>query len=474
MRQAMRQLWMLYGPQSFVFDVQKLLLRLATPGPAGGAADDVLPALLATLQGRLPMRRDEARFLLKCCAGKLLLKGKAALAELSDNRPLGEMVRLAREQLSAADDVAQHYALVLQHVASSESLEPARPYANFGTVPAVCLFGNHSHRTPLSYEPYRAIIGERLTFVTNPEDADLIVTGFNRDFDENAEALGEVRNKRPTAKFVVLSEEPMWDMNWSGGFVERNRALGTDKGGLPYTFLNHENSRIFAFETVPYFPTTTDDFPTIYRNQVKPFAAMSARELLDLWRRAPVTAAFFAEFREGKTYAQAFPELDVQGLCDYRTAVAKTAAGPGVMRAGKGWGNRQQRRQDLPDWHLDKLATLQRRVRVVSALENTHHRHYVSEKIFDAFALGGIPVYFASPQHRVFELVDSHCMINTFDQSVEEAAQRIMSFEPDQAFAEAWLAAANSVCERFGNSAGVIAERQRVAEECLRELSALL
>ena len=125
------------------------------------------------------------------------------------------------------------------------------------------------------------------------------------------------------------------------------------------------------------------------------------------------------------------------------------------------------RRQELPNWHLDKIATLSGRTRVCSAIENVHQYRYVSEKVFDAFAVGAVPAYYATPTHRVFEFVAPEAMINLVGLDAEAAAERILSFEPDLPMAEAWLETVNRLAEKFGDIASIRDERRRFAEASL-------
>lgn len=478
MRQAMRQLWHLYGPQSFVHDIQKLMLRLAGPRAAptlAASESDFLSSLVERLSHCVPLVQEDARMLLNCAAGRLLLEGKTALAEIDETTKSGQLVALAREALPSTYPAAQHFDNVLSHIRTrrTDGLRPAAPATNRGAVPRICLFGHHSNRTPLSYEPLTRLIDGRVEMVVTPDKADLIVTGFNRDLRDNAEAFGKMQKTRPEMKVLVLSEEPLWDTLWSGGFTERNRKMSEKGITIPYTFLNHENSDIFDFSKLPFFPLTTDDFPVVYRNRIGRFLDMSPEDMLRLWDKAPVRMAFFAEHRDGDGYNKSFPDQDSWGLCVYRTTVAKKVGDSGILRVGKGW-NSTARRQDLPDWHLDKLAALDGRVRICSSYENTHQRHYISEKIIDVFAVGGIPTYFASPRHRVTELVAPGAMINTFGQTAEEAAQRLAEFRPDREFATAWLETAARLHRLFGDVDAVTAERRRIMEACLREVEAII
>jgi hypothetical protein len=210
-----------------------------------------------------------------------------------------------------------------------------------------------------------------------------------------------------------------------------------------------------------------------YANLFAATAGMTPQALLGHWRTAPVRAAFVAEKRAGAEFARRWPERDIEGLSAWRTEVAAAMEGPGILREGAGWDPGAARRQDLPDWHLDKLAALDRRTRVAAAFENTHHPAYISEKLFDAFAVLAVPAYYASPRHRVFDLVPAAAMLNLFGLAPAAAAARIAAFEPDAAFAEAWLEARAGLQGRICDPATVLAERRRVVDAALAAIAAL-
>lgn len=459
MRHAGRQLWLLYGPDNFVHDIHRLMLSL------DGVGDPAPPPTAA------PDTPEKARMLLLSETGRLL-QSLGAQTATTVAAPDPAAWRAAWDSLPPDDPLASHAERVLDHV--RDRIPLAAPAVNAGEVPRICLFGRHANRTPLSYEPFRRLIGDRLVFVDDPATADLVVTGFNLDFRENAETLGRLLQRRPALKAAVLSEEPLWDVAWSGGIVEREREQPVPGGVLRYTVLSHVTSSIFDFVHLPYFPLTNDSFSAIYAARMAHYAAMRPADLLEQWRKAPIRAAFFAEKRRGESYARAYPEKGVWGLSDYRTAVAEAAgASPDVLRVGKGWAG-DMPRQQLPDWHLDKLATLDGRTRLCSAIENTHHRCYLTEKLFDPFAVGAIPIYHADPSHRVWELVPSTAMINTFGTDPAGLAPLLDALDPDTILAEAWLDTVERLRERFSNISAIVGERLRVAEACLHEISQLV
>ncbi len=475
MRHAMRQLWLLYGPQTFVSDIQEAMLRHAGQADTDDHAMDTTPfslRLTRSLSATSPMPPSEAMQLLRACSGDLLLDGLDALGGLGDDTAFGQFLVLAQDSLGANHPHVRHYRDVFDHVRSHRSGPLCAPGVARTPVPRICLFGEHSNRTPLAYAPLRKTAGGRIAIVTDPMAADVVMTGFNIDIRNNPEIFGALARTGRDTKVVVVSEEPLWDSIWSGGVIERERVATCGDAELSYTLLNHSNSGIFDFDAIPYFLLTSESFLSRYALLIAKHAQREPARLLEHWRQAPVSAAFYAEVRDTERYKTSFPEQHLYGLSVYRTEIARQVDLAHVLRVGKGW-QEGVRRQDLPDWHLDKLAALDGRTCIVSAYENTHQRSYISEKIFDAFAVGGIPTYFADPGHRVLKLVPNGSMVNTWGQSAESAAQGLSEFEPDMAMAESWLETARKLQVSFTDLSLVARERQRVVDALLLELERL-
>jgi hypothetical protein len=480
-RAAMRQLWLLYGPETFVYDVLPLLIDFESqrqrdlPGTARS---------LASTSSGAGLGANTPAATLRLLAAELLLDNSLIDRMRDKQDPMGERVAAASAALPADDPSLIHYRRVADWASTRADVGRARqkPVSRAPGLqvlrrqgPKIFLGGRHSHRTPLAYPAIRNELPSPLRFVDTAADADIVMTGFNVDLRESAKSVGEWMLRKPRLKLAVISEEPLWDVTWSGGYSERERTLDLPEGGqVPYAVINHETSSVFEFHLLPYFPLTTNEFPATYATRLGEYVKLTPDQLLEHWRRAPLRAAFFAERRAGAEYRHVDAEREIAGLSEFRTSVAENTRElwTETMCVGQGW-RAQVRRQDLADWHLDKLAALNRRTRICSALENVHHRSYITEKIFDAFAVGAIPVYNASAQHRVLELVPASSMINTHGLTPVEAATRITTFEPDRAFAESWLETCARIRSLFADPSVIIAERRRIAEECLREIEAL-
>lgn len=337
----------------------------------------------------------------------------------------------------------------------------------------VCLMGRHAHRTPFAYEAYKSIMMRHFVSVDDPTQADAIVFGYATNIDDGAAELEKLLSDRPELRIIVVSEEPLWDTTNSGDFRKRQNVRDVGGRKISYSVVNHHTSNIYEFYRFPYFITTSNDFFLRYSSMFHQNSSFSVKSLLDAWQKAPVRQAYFAEKRTlAKKYDVAWPEIETWGLSVYRTEIA-SMSGAGAKRVGQGWGN-DIARQNLPDWHLDKLASLRGQSRVVSAIENTSQRNYVSEKIFDAFAARALPLYWAPPSHRVNELVPSGSFLNLFGLEPKQAVDRIETFKTDSAFAEVYLEAQIALTERFRYYDDFITERIEFTDRLHAQMEAIL
>jgi hypothetical protein len=303
------------------------------------------------------------------------------------------------------------------------------------------------------------------------DEADFVVAGFIHDIREGSAELAHLLRRRPQASVVVLSEEPLWDSVWSGtGWTASTVRIGSAEGAFTVHQLNHCTSSIYRYSRIPYFVTTRNDFAIRYASLLARNARLGAEGIRARWRRAPIAEAYFAERREGEQFEVCEPRFDLRGLCTFRTQLAESAESAATLRQGAGWEGNTVRRQNLPDWHLDKLAQLDCRARIVSALENTHHPDYVTEKLFDAYAVLGLPLYYAAPGHSVFRLVAPESFINLHGLSPQEARGMIASFETSGPCLDAYRSTLSSLASLFKDTDALLDERRRVVQECVAEL----
>ncbi|WP_411816550.1 exostosin family protein [Hyphococcus sp. DH-69] len=463
-RKAMRQLLLLYGADTFVYDVQDCVLKHEQKVASKRYISE-LPLDLKNLNecGRLGFEKGDnasKRLFLRAISTRAMIDPEAFTQMLSRSETLQRYVNRAVAQ-DANDAHLKHVASVLK----TTSIQRTNHLPDKKS--RIILRGKHANRTPLSYPAYQNLFEPYIEFVDEMTEGSTLVTGFDIDFrDEKIASLAIETQSTP----IIISEEPLWDTVWASAYDQDIANINANGRNIEYRALNHITSSIFAFDKIPYFITTEDHYFLRYSNLFQKNAALSTDEILDIWKNASWKAAFFAERREDDRYDFSYPESDLYGLSGYRTRIADGF--DDALRCGKGW-NEAGPRQALPDWHLDKLASLNRNCLIISGLENTHQHHYITEKIFDAYACLGIPLYYASENHKVHKLVSDDTFINLYGLSADEAISTIRAFEPDHAFAERYLETQKRLSKLFGDPRNLIRERIRVVNETVSELKKL-
>lgn len=331
--------------------------------------------------------------------------------------------------------------------------------------------GKYSHRQPLAYRPVRDACADHLRLTTALPDADVVILAHSKDLDAHGTGLAAALEAHQ--RLVLLSEEPFWDTVWGRDPLRRVQHHPTDAGPLAFVCLNHHTSRIYDFDEIPYFLLTDARFFTRYASWFRRNAARDTAHWQAHFAEARHAVVFLAEYRDEARFDVTFDGHDIFGMGRLRTQIALACNGPDVLRSGAGW-NTLPRRQDLPDWHLDKFLELDGRCRILSAIENTHQASYVSEKLFDAYAVGAVPLFVAGPGHRVHDLVPEGSFLNLYGLTPEAAAARIAAFVPDEAFIARYHAAQAKLAALFASPAALVRERARLGTALWRELSAVV
>ena len=330
----------------------------------------------------------------------------------------------------------------------------------------IVLVGDFWNRQPLAYAPIRDRLADRIDFVDDPADAHLALFSHTHDLQAHAKALAYMVAAHPRLKPVLLSEEPFWDTCWSADPFTKYQCWTDGPAPFGYTVLNHGTSPLYDTNSIPYFLLTDPRYIARYRPMFDRNAGFSAADWLARWRSAPWNAAFMAERRDDARHAPSFPAKDVWGLSRLRGQITLNCKGAKVLRSGRGW-DVETRRSELGDWHAEKLAKLDLKCRYVSAMENTHQANYVTEKIFDAFAVGGVPLYIASPTHTVSRYVGTGSWINLESHLPRKTAPKVAAFDANAAvspaLAEAYVTTQNRLARLLSNKALIEVELDQLS-----------
>ena len=345
------------------------------------------------------------------------------------------------------------------------------------------LTGKHAKRTPLSYPALAPLFARTIRQVARPGQADLYLFAHVSDVARAPRAMVEdwrMRRLQGCAPpVVILSEEPFWDTVWGRQPLARNRLVETDFGALPVTQLNHHTSSLFDFDRIPYYLLSDHRFANAYGARFKRNAALTPADWQARFAARPVELSFMFERRPESHHNLVWDDGTIIGLCAWRTGLAEICARAGtpekpVELLGQSWQGGPTR-FEIGNWHRDKLTRLDGRARLMGAFENTHQPNYLSEKLFDAFACGSWPLYYASPGHRLHGMgLPLGSWGNLFGLSPEEAAARIgaIRFSPDMFVA---YAQAQATLARLFNDPGAwVNERRRLARALKSELEQLV
>lgn len=342
----------------------------------------------------------------------------------------------------------------------------------------IYLSGAHANRSPLSYSALSPLFEARLKHCEMPQEADIYLFAHILDI-QNAPASLVLEWRRSRRPIVLLSEEPFWDTIWGRQPLQRNIRVETDFGFVPVVQLNHATCDIFDFDHIPYYLLTNHRFANTYMARFQRNAGRSLSQWRQHFATCSVDLTFMFERRPEAYHAVTWPEADIIGLCSWRTELAQSSLRGQVERLGQSWQQGKTRFQ-LRNWYLDKMTRLDGRSRILAAFENTHQPAYITEKIFDAFACGSVPLYVASPKHRLHEFgipasawvnlygLDPAACIHEMEMAIE-ALQMGGATEHLEAFSEAQACLAT----RFQDVGLWVAERHRLVKQvdaALREV----
>ncbi len=272
---------------------------------------------------------------------------------------------------------------------------------------------------------------------------------FIQDYKQDVLRLHALKQANKSLKLVVVSEEPLWDSLWSGADFKKRWTKLADSNHIESTInivqINHFNSDLFSFRYLPYFLTTEYKYLIRYSQLCRKYMSDGHSALRVNYLEQTKDLAGLFERRLGDKYvSKNHPDLC---LSDYRSKLAElacfssrsTSNGISCEFMGKGWSTSNLPRQQLGDWHLDKLIRLKKGFKAILAIENTVSPYYITEKVFDAISSFSRPVH-CLDQFNLIAIRDvlnlESVGINLTGTSIEEGLEIIRSelLEPEDCF----------------------------------------
>lgn len=333
--------------------------------------------------------------------------------------------------------------------------------------------GRHAHRTPFAYDALAPLWEGRAEVQDSPAGADLVVFAHPSDplslGPETAAAL------RAGARVALVSEEPFWDSLFSPDPLAANVTLAAGHlGEIRMAQVNHHTSPVFDWAHLPYYLLSQDGMIDRLADRFVRNARLSGPDWQAAFAARPARVAFMAERRLERFHDVDLPRGDLFGLCAWRTRLAEAVMQGPVLRLGASW-NGGPTRFEIDDWHTDKLARLDGKVQILSGLENTHQPTYVSEKLFDAFACGAVPLYMAGPGHSVHRLgLPAQSWLNLWGWDEPAAAGVVDDWRPGAETFAAYARAQACLAARFTDTTALADDRARLGRALVRALDTIM
>ena len=283
----------------------------------------------------------------------------------------------------------------------------------------VALLGRRSDRTPLAYDPYQKWF-ESCFELVSPAEANVFIFAMAFEIKVFFEQQPQLFTRLSSVSIWLVSEEPLWDTVWNRDNLRKPSYSIWVKGvEIKVNQISHFVRSPYEGLDLPYFLTTSNTFYHYYN------LFFRKRLSQPLTFRNPSQGAGLLEFRTDPRNDVIDETGHLIGLSNHRVRLAQFLRQAGQFEIyGAGWSGKplftEKRRQDAFDFHLQKLVTLESNYGFLLAIENTLQNHYLSEKLFDALAVGALPLYYANPEHDVFNIVPERGFVNLYGKALTD------------------------------------------------------
>lgn len=343
----------------------------------------------------------------------------------------------------------------------------------------IFFWGKHSKRTPLAYQNILRHVSRQVQIVDSPINADVVLTGFEKDYLDNIDALRSLKGMKNMPKLAVVSEEPLWEILWTENPLNDKNRLLLD--GTEWTYISRSGylfgDSMYSELDFPYIATTKNNFIAYYRYFInRNYVTLTSEAIKERFSKTKeFRLAALLEYRPQESFNKAIADNDILSLSQIRTLICDRVRAEADYISGNGWAAKNRARQASPDWLLEKLSFLDQKATFMMAMENVHHVDYVSEKAIDAFACQSIPIIYCNPSsHSIFKYLHHKSAINLYGMSVNDSIAYIGSFMPDSSTYDAYHASLGKLKKLLIDSSAIHDSQHKVATRTVGFLLSIL
>lgn len=296
-------------------------------------------------------------------------------------------------------------------------------------------YGTHHDISIFAYKTYLNQTQSKFTRVTSPEQADFILVTYLVDMLHDEQQFIDMY---PTdMPVIVLCEEPLWDkmsqVYYGIDITKKYQTLTLCNTAVDVVLLNHWTSKIYNYNTTPYFLTTNTYCNRNYNKRLLHQIDLSTDELSRKWsdKKIDVVGLFRYMSKLEMSYN---PTDSVKILYKIRTELADSLTRTNLKTqfSGKDWPGGEvgdtiydPNSREYGTWHSNKLKHV-KQSKFCFAIENTIHDQYMTEKIYDAISALSIPIYYMPDTHRHY---DKLMGVNLFDHDIERCVHDMRYFK---------------------------------------------
>lgn len=282
-----------------------------------------------------------------------------------------------------------------------------------------------------SYTSYQKYLGQKFERVYDHKKADIIICSFLQDIIDSQKCFVEIANSS-RAKFVLLSEEPLWDAfsrHTIKDLKQKSIDLNIQGSNCKIYLINHLNSDIFSYDKIPYFLTTNKNYIINYINALRSLPKIDSDKALSLWLNKQYNfVSIGKDLSNDANYT--FRDSDqIPILSSVRSRHSKEICrllDNCLIHGDKGQPLTRKLSHTIYEskksalWHHQKLHFLQNNAKSIMCSENSVCKNYITEKVFDAMVSLSIPVICHPSPHNIAqhsqpdqlkELLNDHSLV---------------------------------------------------------------
>lgn len=303
------------------------------------------------------------------------------------------------------------------------------------------LYGDNQDILMFSYPLYLEQLNEFYEKVDDPNNADVVFISYSHDIAwEKFPAFNKFQ-KKINAKIILLCEEPMWDLSWSGNIREIDGKTYATKHNsrtkVEIHHLGYLDTQIFEYKKIPYFLTTSDVYFKNYLTYIDKIKNTDITQIC-MAKKYEVSGIYAKRFDPTDNEFYVGDDVNNKCLHFFKNKLADDFKNNNELTCDF-FGHNNSTYEGLTDitiydsldFHSAKLEWSFLNTKFLFALENTMTKSYVTEKIFDAVASLSIPIYCLPPYEDIkfkgINLYDS--LSNDYETLFSELVKQIKEFD---------------------------------------------